>query len=33
MSRENVEVVRSFYDAWARDEVRGPIEVMDAELE
>jgi ketosteroid isomerase-like protein len=33
MSRENVEVVRSFYDAWARDEFPGPVELMDPEIE
>jgi ketosteroid isomerase-like protein len=33
MSQENVRVVRSFYDAWARDEVPGPIELMDPEIE
>ncbi len=33
MSEENVEVVRSFYDAWARNEFPGPIEFMDPEIE
>jgi ketosteroid isomerase-like protein len=33
MSGENVEVVRSFYEAWARDEFPGPIELMDPEVE
>jgi ketosteroid isomerase-like protein len=33
MSEENVRVVRSFYDAWARDELPGPIELMDREIE
>jgi ketosteroid isomerase-like protein len=33
MSQENVEVVRSFYDAWERDEFPGPVELMDAEIE
>jgi ketosteroid isomerase-like protein len=33
MSRDNVEIVRSFYDAWARDEFPGPIEPMDSEIE
>jgi ketosteroid isomerase-like protein len=33
MSRDNVEIVRSFYDAWARDEFPGPIELMDSEIE
>jgi ketosteroid isomerase-like protein len=33
MSHDNVRVVRSFYDAWARDEFPGPIELMDREIE
>jgi ketosteroid isomerase-like protein len=33
MSEENVQVVRSFYDAWARDQLPGPIELMDPEVE
>ena len=33
MSEENVEIVRSFYDAWARDELPGPVELMDPEIE
>jgi ketosteroid isomerase-like protein len=33
MSQENVEIVRSFYDAWARHESPGPIELMDREIE
>ena len=33
MSEENVEIVRSFYRAWARDEVPGPVELMDPEIE
>ena len=33
MSRENVEIVRSFYDAWARDDFPGPVELMDPEIE
>jgi uncharacterized protein len=33
MSQENVEIVRSFYDAWARDEFPGPEELMDPEIE
>jgi uncharacterized protein len=33
MSQENVEIVRRFYDAWSRDEVPGPLEFMDAEIE
>ena len=33
VSEENVEIVWSFYDAWARDEFPGPIELMDSEIE
>jgi ketosteroid isomerase-like protein len=33
MSQENVQIVRSFYDAWARDEFPGPVELMDPEIE
>ena len=33
MSRENVEVVESFYAAWARGEFPGPNELMDREIE
>ena len=33
MSQENVEIVRTFYEAWARDEVPGPMELMDPEIE
>ena len=33
MSQENVEIVRSFYDAWAREEFPGPVELMDPEIE
>jgi ketosteroid isomerase-like protein len=33
MSQENVEIVQSFYDAWARNEFPGPIELMDPEIE
>jgi ketosteroid isomerase-like protein len=33
MSEENVEVVRSFYDAWARHDLPGPAELMDPEIE
>jgi ketosteroid isomerase-like protein len=33
MSEENVRAVRSFYDAWARAEFPGPIELMDREIE
>ena len=33
MSTQNVEVVRALYDAWARDEFPGPIELPDPEIE
>jgi ketosteroid isomerase-like protein len=33
MSKDNVEIVRTFYDAWARDEFPGPLELMDREIE
>jgi ketosteroid isomerase-like protein len=33
MSQENVEIVRSMYDAWARNEFPGPAELLDAEIE
>ena len=33
MSRENVEIVRRFYRAWAGDEFPGPVELMDPEME
>jgi ketosteroid isomerase-like protein len=33
MSQGNVVIVRGFYDAWARDEFPGPIELMDPEVE
>ena len=33
MSQKNVQVVRRFYDAWARDELPGPVELMDPEIE
>jgi ketosteroid isomerase-like protein len=32
-SQENVEIVRRFYDAWARDGVPGPQELMDPDIE
>ena len=32
MWEENVQVVRSFYDAWARDELPGRVELMDPEI-
>jgi ketosteroid isomerase-like protein len=33
MSTENVEIVRSFYRAWARNDLPGPAELMDPEIE
>ena len=33
MSQRNVEIVRSFYDAWACDELPGPVELMDPDIE
>ena len=33
MSEENVEVVRRFYAAWSGDELPGPTELMDPEIE
>jgi len=33
VSRENVEIVRSFYGAWAREVFPGPQELMDPEIE
>ena len=33
MSQENVEIVRSFYRAWAHDDLPGPVELMDPEIE
>ena len=33
MADENVEIVRSFYRAWARNEFPGPIELMHPEIE
>ena len=33
MSQENVEIVRRFYEAWARNEFPGPTELMDPEIE
>ena len=32
MTRDHVEIVRGFYDAWARDEFP-PTELMDPEIE
>jgi ketosteroid isomerase-like protein len=33
MSEENVEIVRRFYRAWARNDLPGPMELMDPEIE
>ena len=33
MSEENVEIVRSFYRAWTRGDLPGPVELMDSEIE
>src|SRR5436190_4260756 len=33
MSQENVEVVRSCYDSWARNEFPGTVGLMDPEIE
>jgi ketosteroid isomerase-like protein len=33
MSEQNVEIVRRFYAAWARDEIPGPVELLDPEVE
>ena len=33
MPEPNVEIVRSFYEAWAREEFPGPIEFLDPEVE
>lgn len=33
MSLENVEVVRRVYEAWARDELPGPADLLDPEIE
>jgi ketosteroid isomerase-like protein len=32
-SQHNAEVVRRFYDAWAKDQFPGPVELMDPEIE
>jgi uncharacterized protein len=32
VSQENVEVVRSIYDAWARNEFPGPTNLLDAQI-
>jgi ketosteroid isomerase-like protein len=33
MSPDNMRIVRSVYDAWAREEFPGPLELMDPEIE
>ena len=33
MPEDNVAAVRSFYEAWSRDEFPGPVELMDPEIE
>jgi ketosteroid isomerase-like protein len=33
MSEENLEIVRSFYAAWGRDDFPGPVELMDQNIE
>jgi ketosteroid isomerase-like protein len=33
MSEHNIAVVRTFYEAWSRDEFPGPIELMDPDIE
>ena len=33
MSEENVEIVRRFYRAWTRNDLPGPVELMDPEIE
>jgi ketosteroid isomerase-like protein len=33
MSQENVEIVRRFYRAWGADQLPGPSELMDPEIE
>jgi ketosteroid isomerase-like protein len=33
MPRDNIEVVRSVYDAWARNELLGPADLLDDEIE
>ena len=33
MSQENVEIVRRFYRAWADDDLPGPEDFMDPEIE
>jgi ketosteroid isomerase-like protein len=33
MSEQNVEIIRRFYRAWAREELPGPAEYIDPEIE
>jgi ketosteroid isomerase-like protein len=33
VAHPNVEIVQRFYDAWARNEFPGPLELMDADIE
>jgi ketosteroid isomerase-like protein len=33
MSQQNIDIVKRFYDVWAREEFPGPIELMDPEIE
>ena len=33
MSQENVEIVRRVYEAWARNELPGPVRLFDAQIE
>jgi ketosteroid isomerase-like protein len=33
MAQENIDVVRRFYEAWARDQFPGPVELMDPDIE
>jgi ketosteroid isomerase-like protein len=30
---QNVDVVRRFYDAWSRDDLPGPVDLLDPEVE
>jgi uncharacterized protein len=33
MSQENVDLVQRLYDAWARNEFPGPVELLDPDIE
>ena len=33
MSQQNAEIVRSVYEAWARDDLPGPADLFDAQIE